>query len=575
MSISWQVEQGEPGRELVIAEVDGRRALGHVQDVAVEVRSLGALRERLAEGRGPEMLVDVEARHRQAQILPDRISWTSGSRSGSEAPSSRNGTKRRTLSRSRAVPAPSRGAAEVAGLGGEHQLDRGDARSEADHLLEPSRRQRRHRHPVLDPLGLGRRDEVERDGLREQPRLDRDRLDRDAVLAERALRQRRPGAEALREARQVSLQELHRPLRRRRDHRGEREPGDVERGRERLHLEVADRDHPVLGDDDERVRLRRVELDRELGADERERVARCAVLLGDRPERERVLQVARHHLAALEQRAEAGQRRLQARIRSRLADRRMDGVPVRAERLEVERARVVEDVEQHERIGERKRGVAGRERALVEERDRLAAGELEVAEEAVGEVGHLGEIALADRAERADLRQPVGVQRRDEMRRELGTGHGRRAREGVREPERGRPHDLVGDGSALRDAVLADEEPVVPVGVDVEYLAAADPGRDPVGRRAARRSSGRRRHAPWPSRRAPPASISTCAPPRATASTSSSVSVGAGQDDACHATDHPMISEPRRVARTALPAAQSANAPAATRTIVPPGGVSA
>ena len=50
--------------------------------------------------------------------------------------------------------------------------------------------------------------------------------------------------------------------------------------------------------------------------------------------------------------------------------------------------------------------------------------------------------------------------------------------------------------------------------------------------------------------------------------------VGAGQDDACHVADHPM-NPARRVARTALPAAQSANAPAATRTIVPPGGVSA
>ena len=78
--------------------------------------------------------------------------------------------------------------------------------------------------------------------------------------------------------------------------------------------------------------------------------------------------------------------------------------------------------------------------------------------------------------------QPVVVERRDEMRCELGTGPGRRAREGVREPERGRPHHLVGDGSALRDPVLADEEPVVAVGGDVEHLAAADAGRDPVGR---------------------------------------------------------------------------------------------
>ena len=171
---------------------------------------------------------------------------------GARRPSSRNGTNRRTLSRSAGRADSELGATKIAGLGGKHQLDRGNARSEADHLLEPSRRQGCHRHPVFDPLGLGRRDEIERDGLGEQPRLDRDRLDRDAVLAERTLHERGPGAEALGEARQVALQELHRALGRRRDHRGEREPGDVERGREWLHLEVADRDDPVLGDDDKR-----------------------------------------------------------------------------------------------------------------------------------------------------------------------------------------------------------------------------------------------------------------------------------------------------------------------------------
>ena len=128
------------------------------------------------------------------------------------------------------------------------------------------------------------------------------------------------------------------------------------------------------------------------------------VLLGDRPERERILEVARLHLAALEQRAEPGERRLQPRVRAGDADRRVDRVPVRAERLEVERPGMVEDVEQHECVGERERAVRRRERALVEQRDRLAARELEVAEEAVGEVGHLSQVALADRAERADLR---------------------------------------------------------------------------------------------------------------------------------------------------------------------------
>ena len=110
-------------------------------------------------------------------------------------------------------------------------------------------------------------------------------------------------------------------------------------------------------------------------------------------------------LAALEQRAEARERRLQAGVGPRDADRRVDGVAIARERLEVEGAGMVEHVEEHLRVGERERAVGGRERALVEQRDRLALHELEVAEDAVGEVGHLREVALADRAERADDRE--------------------------------------------------------------------------------------------------------------------------------------------------------------------------
>ena len=182
------VEQREPRLELVIAEVDLVRALAEAQGAPSRKGAVSALRERLDEGARPEVLVDVDARHRQAQILPERISSTSGSRSGSDvALVEERDEPAHGLAQPASCPVPSSRPAEIARLRREHQLDRDDPRAELDHLLEPPGGERRHRHPVLDPLGLRRRDELERDGLREEPRLDGDRLDRDPELAERAL----------------------------------------------------------------------------------------------------------------------------------------------------------------------------------------------------------------------------------------------------------------------------------------------------------------------------------------------------------------------------------------------------
>ena len=135
----------------------------------------------------------------------------------------------------------------------------------------------------------------------------------------------------------------------------------------------------LLVDDDERVRLLRIELDRELREREREGVARSAVHLRDPAEHERILQVARLHLAALERVAEAGQRDPQTRIRPGVADRwvqRRRG----SRRSPPGRARPRgRGVEQHARVGEGQRPVPGRNGVVVEQRDRLAAGEREVA----------------------------------------------------------------------------------------------------------------------------------------------------------------------------------------------------
>ena len=122
------------------------------------------------------------------------------------------------------------------------------------------------------------------------------------------------------------------------------------------------------------------------------------------------------------------------------------------------------------------------------ERDRLAALRLESVEQPAGEVGHRGKIALADRAERAELWQPVGVQSRDDELRELRTGHGRALGERVCEPERRRADDVMRRGRSLRDQVVLHEQPLVTRGFDPRVLAHADPGREAVRLVAAARA---------------------------------------------------------------------------------------
>src|SRR2546423_8611674 len=72
------------------------------------------------------------------------------------------------------------------------------------------------------------------------------------------------------------LQQLRQALVRAGECGSQRDPEEVERGRERKNLEVRDRDDPLLVDDDERVRAGRVQLVPELGGRELERVARRA-----------------------------------------------------------------------------------------------------------------------------------------------------------------------------------------------------------------------------------------------------------------------------------------------------------
>src|SRR5947207_8828805 len=77
--------------------------------------------------------------------------------------------------------------AQVDSLTGDEQLDRHDALAECGHLGETARRERSHRHPVLDPFGVCGTDELEGDRLRKKARLCRQRLPGRAVLAQGVL----------------------------------------------------------------------------------------------------------------------------------------------------------------------------------------------------------------------------------------------------------------------------------------------------------------------------------------------------------------------------------------------------
>ena len=122
-------------------------------------------------------------------------------------------------------------------LGRDDQLDRGDSLTEADHFGDAAGCQRREGHAVLDALGLRRARELEGDRLGEQARLAGERHADVAELGEAVLVPRARG-EAVRQPGERRLEELHLALVRRGKGGGERDPEEVERGREGRDLDV-------------------------------------------------------------------------------------------------------------------------------------------------------------------------------------------------------------------------------------------------------------------------------------------------------------------------------------------------
>ena len=180
-------------------------------------------------------------------------------------------------------------------------------------------------------------------------------------------------------------------------------------------------------------------------------------------------------------------------------DSRVQQVTVRAERLQVERARDVHRVEQRHGVVEREGRPPGGERVLIQQRDRLSLCRLELVEQPCREIRSGREVTLADGAESSDLGEPVLVQPHHDVRGELGPGRRHPLGKRVGKPKHRRADDVMRRSRSLCDQVLTHEEPVVARVGDRERLAHADTGRDAVGGPAGRQvlldDGPRRRHA--------------------------------------------------------------------------------
>ena len=157
---------------------------------------------------------------------------------------------------------------------------------------------------------------------------------------------------------------------------------------------------------------------------------------------------------------EPRQRLADARRAASGCDGRVESSHIAAERLEVERGRCVEPLDRRAEVVDGERGVPGRERVPVQQREGLAGLELEIAECAAREVGVLGEVGLADGPERAHARCVAVVQGADVRQRDLGTGSLIAGGQRVRLAEERRAHDLGARRRAEPDEVAEDRRPV-------------------------------------------------------------------------------------------------------------------
>ena len=215
------------------------------------------------------------------------------------------------------------------------------------------------------------------------------------------------------------FQQLDDPFRGGAERRRQDDPQVVEGRGQRQDLEVRDRDDAPLVEHDDRVALRGVELDRELAVGVRERVAArrrgsaggSGTTAGPAGSATRPLP----DRAAVEQAAQVRERCREARIRSRHGDRGMEHRWVDRHALEAQRARTLHRVGQQPQCPRRQGPRHAVEKALLPRSARPSpASSGRSANRADAEVRHLGEVGLADRAERPHARRLIAVQRLDE-----------------------------------------------------------------------------------------------------------------------------------------------------------------
>ena len=116
---------------------------------------------------------------REPQLLQIRRDWIAAAREGDPFAYERPRAAR-ALSQPCALP-------QVDRLRGDDELDRGNPLAELDLLREPSRRERRHRHAILDALRVRCARHLEGNRLRQEPRLGDERLAGDSELGQRVL----------------------------------------------------------------------------------------------------------------------------------------------------------------------------------------------------------------------------------------------------------------------------------------------------------------------------------------------------------------------------------------------------